>query len=206
MNPAVEEVKSRINLVDLIGEYVRLTRAGTNWKANCPFHREKSPSFMVSDEKQIWHCFGCGKGGDAFGFLMEMEGVDFKEALKILADKTGIDLSQYRSSALPAFGSDGKNGLEILELATKFYEKQLWDGAGRGKILEYLRQRGLKDEAVKEFRLGYAPAGWRNILEFMTKRGYEPKDINSTGLLVKKEGARDYYDRFRDRIIFLSKM
>ena len=95
MNSAVEDVKARINIVDLIREYVRTQKAGANWKALCPFHREKSPSFMIKEEKQLWHCFGCGKGGDAFGFLMEIESIDFKEALKILAEKTGVELPKY---------------------------------------------------------------------------------------------------------------
>ena len=216
MNPTTEEIKSKLNAVDFIGEYLRLEKAGTNWKACCPFHNEKSPSFMVSEEKQIWHCFGCGKGGDIFGFLMEMEGLEFKEAIKILADKAGVELPNYNPKATVA----KSNTLEILELATKFYEKQLWNGAGKSRALEYLRKRGIKDEATKEFRLGYAPAGWRNILNFLLERGYTIGDIEKTGLLVKKEknkgqqtasgsfsgsshGPSDnFYDRFRDRLIF----
>jgi DNA primase len=201
MNPAVEEIKARLNLVDLVGGYVRLTKAGTNWKAPCPFHREKSPSFMVSEEKQIWHCFGCGKGGDAFGFVMEMESLDFKETLKMLAEKTGVQLAQYRSEA-PEIQDNKKKILEILDLASRFYETQLWKGAGKTAILTYLKERGLKDETIQEFRLGYAPTGWRNLLDFMTGRKYDVKDVMAAGLLVQKEGTQDYYDRFRDRIIF----
>ncbi|TAK95498.1 DNA primase [Patescibacteria group bacterium] len=216
MNTAVEDVKSRINIVDLVGEYVKLQKAGSNWKAPCPFHREKSPSFMVSEEKQIWHCFGCGKGGDAFGFVMEAESLDFKEALRLLADKAGVDLQQYQTTR--GFATETPKGRtpEILELATKFFEKQLWDGVGKTKILEYLRQRGLKDETIREFRLGYAPAGWRNLLDFLTGRGYSAEEVNATGLLVQKTEetqadnnavsstlrAARYYDRFRDRIMF----
>ena len=132
MNSSTEEIKSRINVVDLIGEYIKLQKAGVNWKAPCPFHNEKTPSFVVSEEKQIWHCFGCQKGGDAFGFLMELEGIEFKEALRILAEKAGVDLPRYDSKA----SSDKNKTLEILELATKFYEKQLWSGPGKEKILK----------------------------------------------------------------------
>jgi len=184
MNTSTEDIKSRINIVDFIGEYVKLQKAGVNWKANCPFHNEKTPSFVVSDEKQVWHCFGCGKGGDIFSFLMEIEGIEFKEALKILAEKAGVKLSQYGYN--PQVTDNKNRSLEILELATKFYEKQLWEGAGKNKILKYFADRGLEKETVKEFRLGYAPPGWRNILEFLTSREYKIEEILKTGLLVQR--------------------
>jgi len=197
MNSDTEEIKSRLNVVDVLGEYIRLDKAGANWKARCPFHNEKTPSFMVSEEKQIWHCFGCQKGGDLIGFVMEMEGLEFKEALKLLADKAGVQLKRYDAK------EEGKKSrtLEILELATKFYETQLWKGEGKIKIINYLKDRGINNESIKEFRLGYAPKGWRNILTFLTGRGYAIEEISKTGLLVKKDSA-DFYDRFRDRIMF----
>jgi DNA primase len=217
MDSAVEDIKSRLNIVDLVGGYVQLQKAGANWKARCPFHNEKSPSFMVNEEKQIFHCFGCGKGGDIFRFLMEIDGLEFKEALKILADRAGVKLEQRGKPE----SSDKKTILDILELSVKFYEKQLWDGAGKDKILKYLRDRGFKDETIRAFRLGYAPAGWRNLLTFLTNRGYKPQDIMKTGLLVQKTENNEQramsndmntarcslssdhcYDRFRDRITF----
>lgn len=193
---AAEDIKNRINIVDLIGEYIKLQKAGTNWKGVCPFHKEKTPSFMVSEEKQIWHCFGCGKGGDVFSFLMEIESIEFKEALKILAEKSGVDLSQYNFST----SAVKSKSLEILELATRFYEKQLWDGAGKEKILAYLRKRGLQDETIREFRLGYAPNGWRSLMDFLKQRGYFENEILKAGLLVENKSS--HYDRFRDRIMF----
>jgi DNA primase len=212
MNSDLEEIKSRLNIVDVLGEYIRLEKAGSNYRALCPFHNEKSPSFMVSEEKQFWKCFGCGLGGDIFSFVMEIEGLEFREALKQLAEKAGVTLQGYD----PKKAEIKNRTLEILELATKFYEVQLWKGNGKIKILNYLRQRGLKDETIREFRLGYAPKGWRNILEFLTKRGFKVDEIEKTGLLVKKsENARtsdaqiqrghpmsNYYDRFRERIMF----
>ncbi len=207
MNTAVEDVKSRLNIVEVIGSYVKLEKAGLNWKARCPFHNEKSPSFMVSEERQSFHCFGCNKGGDVFTFLMEMESLDFKDALGILAERAGVDLSVYRKeyAATPngEKNEESKPRLtEILELATKFYEKQLWDGVGKEKILSYLRDRGLKDESIKLFRLGYAPEGWRHLSDFLVSRGYRPEEIEAAGLTIKKDTGRDWYDRFRDRITF----
>ncbi|MFZ2975392.1 MAG: DNA primase [Candidatus Moraniibacteriota bacterium] len=215
MNNDIEEIKSKLNIVDVLGEYIRLDKAGANWRALCPFHNEKSPSFMVNEEKQFWHCFGCQKSGDIFAFVMEMEGVEFREALKSLAEKAGVKLQSYN----PQKSEEKNRTLEILELATKFYEVQLWKGEGKEKILSYLKGRGLNDETIKEFRLGYAPGGWRNILLFLLKREYKIEEISKTGLLVQKnnsqpsdltpspspyrgEGGNRFYDRFRDRIIF----
>lgn len=197
MNSDLEEIKSRLNIVDVLGEYIRLEKAGTNFRALCPFHHEKSPSFMVSEEKQIWHCFGCQKGGDIFGFVMEMEGLEFREVLKMLADKAGVELKKYSRKN----DAQESRTLEILELATKFYEIQLWQGAGKEKIINYLKQRGFSEQTIKDFRLGYALKGWRNILEFLSKRGYKLSEIEKTGLLVKKD-ANSFYDRFRARIMF----
>ncbi|OGI24004.1 MAG: DNA primase [Candidatus Moranbacteria bacterium RIFOXYA1_FULL_44_8] len=209
----VEDIKNRISVVDLVGEYVRLQKAGSAWRALCPFHNEKTPSFMVSEERRSFHCFGCGKGGDIFTFVMEMEGLEFREALEQLAQKAGIELKRFEK------GDKEKESVKpklynILELAAKWYEKNLWEGRGKEKILGYLRGRGLEDETIKKFRLGYAPEGWRNLLEFLKKKNFSVADIAKTGLLVEKGfekkipnskyQAQDtkYYDRFRDRIVF----
>jgi len=205
MNNNVEEVKARLNIVDIVSEHVRLTKAGANWKGLCPFHHEKSPSFMVNEEKQIFHCFGCGKGGDVLTFVQEIESLEFREVLKMLAERAGVQLEQYESQD----SGNKKRILAALELATKFYETQLWKGVGKDKILQYLRKRGLADESIQKFRLGYAPSGWSNILKFLTDRGFTLDEINKTGLLVEKANEAksykpeaSYYDRFRDRIIF----
>lgn len=210
MNSEVEEIKSRLNLIDILGEYIRLEKAGANFKARCPFHNEKTPSFMASEDKQIWHCFGCGKGGDIFGFVMEMEGMDFKEALKFLADKAGVKIQRFD----PQKENQKNRTLEILDLASRFYEAQLWKSSAAPKILAYLRERGIKEGIMKDFRLGFAPAGWRNLANFLVSRGYGIEEIKKTGLLVEKKQAlpadsknaenstAGYYDRFRDRIIF----
>ena len=198
MNNNVEEIKARLNIVDVVGEYVRLTKAGANWKGLCPFHHEKSPSFMVNEEKQIFHCFGCTKGGDVISFVMEMESLEFREALKILAEKAGVELEEYKSQD----SGNKKRIMSALELSAKFYETQLWNGMGKNKILKYLCDRGLTDKSIKKFRLGYAPNGWDNVIKFLTGRGYSMEEIMQTGLLVQKDNSTGYYDRFRDRIMF----
>ena len=167
MNSDVEEIKSRLNIIDVLRDYIRLEKAGANYRANCPFHNEKTPSFMVSEDKQIWHCFGCGKGGDIFGFVMEIEGLGFRETIQLLAEKAGVEMKKINPQAT----ADKNKTLEILELATKFYETQLWKGATGKKILAYLKERGLRDDSIKDFRLGYAPTGWRNILTFFRQEG-----------------------------------
>jgi len=208
MNSDIEEIKSRLNIVDVLGEYIRLERAGANWRANCPFHNEKSPSFMVSSDKQIWHCFGCQKGGDIFGFVMEIEGLEFRDALKLLAEKAGVELKKGN----PQEAAQKSKTLEILELATRFYQAHLLQTPAGKKILDYLRDRGLNDESIKKFRLGYAPNGWKNTLNFLMKKGFTEQEIAKTGLLVesqKNQNSTNYqpqttnhYDRFRDRIMF----
>lgn len=200
---AVQDIKARLNIVDVVGGYVRLTKSGAHWKACCPFHNEKSPSFMVNEERQIFHCFGCGKGGDMFSFVEEIEGVDFREALRLLAEKAGVELPKYRKASVFAPGGveEPDRTKEILELSTKFFETQLWSGEGTKKALPYLRDRGLSDESIRTFRLGYAPEGWRHLLDFLVGRGYREDELERAGLVIKKDGG-GYYDRFRDRIMF----
>lgn len=207
-----DEIKARLNIVDVISGYVKLDKAGVHWKACCPFHQERTPSFMVNEEKNMWHCFGCGKGGDVFAFVMEMEGLDFREALVMLAERAGVELSRYRSEDKGNKEQKDRT-LELLELTTKFFEKQLWDGAGKKQCLLYLRERGLTDESIHKFRLGYAPDGWRHLLEFLTGKEYTTQEMENAGLIIRKssEGDQDsksknqdsrFYDRFRDRIMF----
>ncbi|MFZ1683820.1 MAG: DNA primase, partial [Candidatus Zixiibacteriota bacterium] len=183
-----------------------------HWKANCPFHQEKSPSFMVNEERQMWHCFGCGKGGDAFAFVMEIEGLDFKEALRLLADKAGVKLEPYQGGG-GGSKEEKDRSHDILELSTKFFEKQLWESDRGKKMLDYLHGRGLTDGSIHQFRLGYAPDGWRYLLEFLLKQGYAAAEIEKVGLIIQKSSADStnnslptthskHYDRFRDRIMF----
>ena len=126
----------------------------------------------------MWHCFGCGKGGDVFAFVMEIEGLEFREALKLLAEKAGVELPEYRSDGR-AMAETKDRGLEILELATKFYEKQLWESERGKKMLAYLRDRGLSDESIQSYRLGYAPDGWEHVSKFLLSRGFRNEELES---------------------------
>src|SRR3989344_9556196 len=155
----VEQIKDRLSIVDVISSYIKVEKSGINFKARCPFHNEKSPSFFVSPTRRSYHCFGCNKGGDIFSFVEEIEGVSFVEALRILADKAGVKLEDFKS------GFDPKDVLyKIMDSAAKFYEENL---AKNKPALEYLHKRGLTDETIKEFRIGFAPIGWQNILHFL---------------------------------------
>jgi len=199
----VEEIKSKIDVVDFVSEYIQLKRSGTSFRAICPFHRDNAPSFFVSQEKQIWHCFGCGKGGDIFGFLMEMEGIDFPEALRILAQKAGVEIQKYDRQTV----SQKTKLLDLNRWAAEFYNKVYWESSLAEPARKYLEQRGLDKKIINQFQLGYAPDKWDTLLKFLLKRGYQEKDIEAAGLIVKKQsGASNqgsgYYDRFRNRIIF----
>jgi len=193
----VEEIKQKLDIVDVIGSYVELKKAGTNYKALCPFHKETQPSFMVNQERQIFKCFGCGKSGDIFSFIQEIEGVEFPDALKILAERAGVRLKETDKK----YYNLKKNLYEINELAAKFYEYILHkEKVGQEKGLKYLKKRRIKPKTIKKFRLGYAPNAWQTISEFLKKRDYSKAEIVRAGLAIAKSDS--IYDRFRGRIIF----
>lgn len=194
---AVEEVKSRLNIEDVIGEYVQLKRAGRNWKGLSPFSDEKSPSFMVSPEKQIWHDFSSGKGGNVFSFIMEVEGMTFKEALELLARKAGVDLEQYRSKSSGRRGQDKERLYELLEWTTKFYQAQL---RGSRQALEYvLKKRQFSKETVLEWRLGYSPNTGTALIDFLRGKGFTPDEMKSAGVTAQR--FRGVGDMFRGRVM-----
>ena len=194
---AVEDIKQRLSIEDVIGEYVELKRAGRNWKGLSPFSSERSPSFMVSPEKQIWHDFSSGKGGSMFGFVMEMEGVDFKGALEILARKAGVDLDQYRSSRGNSRGKEKERLYDLLEWATKFYQTQL---RSQHEALEYLlRKRGFSKETALEWRLGYSPNTGQALVTFLKGKKFTEAEIKAAGLSANR--FRGVGDMFRGRIM-----
>lgn len=198
----VELVKSKIDIVDFLSEYIQLKKAGRSFKALCPFHGEKTPSFVVSPERQSWHCFGaCGEGGDVISFLQKWENLEFLEALKILAQRAGITLSSYQ----PSEGVKLKEKLyKINHLASEFFHFLLTSHKSGSRAREYLKSRGIKDEIIKTFTLGYAPDSWDSLIKFLLKKGYSNTDINTAGLLVRSDRGT-YYDRFRGRLVFTLK-
>jgi len=193
---AVEEVKSRLAIEDVIGEYVQLKRAGRNWKGLSPFGNEKTPSFVVSPDKGIWHDFSSGKGGDVFSFVMEVEGLDFKATLELLARKAGVDLEQFRGTG----GGRGPNKerlYELLELATKFYQVQF---SKNKQALEYvLGERKFTKETALEWRLGYAPNTGTALMEFIKSKGFTFDEAKQTGLIAQR--SRGTGDMFRGRLM-----
>jgi DNA primase len=197
MPTPAELVKSKTDLVDLINGYVKLSPAGSNWKCRCPFHAEKTPSFMVTREKQVWHCFGCGRGGDAIAFVQEIEGMDFPEALRHLAARAGVELPQTGQRV----SSRKAKLLEVLESASAYYSRVLAESADAEPARVYLTKRGITDESMQGFRLGFAPAAWDTLAIAMRAKGIPEDVMVEAGLVIKKPGGGTY-DRFRGRIIF----
>lgn len=185
----VEQIKQKLNIVDVLSSYVTLINAGNTYKARCPFHNEKTPSFFISPERGTYYCFGCGAKGDIFSFVQQFEGLDFMGALKMLAEKAGVELTHTHVK-------DNKSDLyQIMEDATVFFEKNL---TKEPKVRDYLHARGLTDETIKDFRIGWVPDEWRAVHDHLKK--YQVSDIEKVGLIKKTE--KGYYDRFRGRIMF----
>lgn len=194
----VEEVKRKVNIVDIVGEKVALKKAGRNYKGLCPFHGERTPSFMVNEELQIYKCFGCGKGGDVISFVEETEGMDFTEALKMLADRVGVKLVLIKDEGR----SEKDKMLAAHDLAMRFYKFLLRKHAV-GKVgRDYLTKRGINEKLMETFELGFAPEGWENLKKFLVdKKGINAEMLVRAGLLGKSSKGI-YYDRFRGRVIF----
>lgn len=193
---SVDQIKSKIDIVSLISSYIKLDKAGTNFKGRCPFHNEKTPSFFVSPDRGSYYCFGCQAKGDIFTFVQEFEGLDFIGSLKVLADRAGVTLENYNSEEK----TEKQRLHSVLEQAVFFYEKNL---ANNKTALDYLHNRGVLDSTIKDFRIGFAPAEWRSLFDFLSGRGVSEKDMLLVGLIKRKEGTTDsYYDTFRGRIMF----
>jgi len=197
----IAEVKQRLDVVDLVSEYVTLQKAGRNFKALCPFHSEKHPSFFVFPAQQSWHCFGaCGTGGDIFSFIMKKEGIDFGQALRLLAQRAGITLSPLNA---PDKAVDEKKErlFQINEAATEYYHHLLSNTKAGGATRNYLAKRKVMPETIKEFRLGFSPDAWETLKNYLLGKGYTERELIEAGLIIEKEEGGSY-DRFRNRLMF----
>lgn len=200
MSQITEEIKEKLDIVDVISAYIKVEKTGINYKAKCPFHNEKTPSFYISTQRQTFYCFGCQEKGDIFTFVEKFEGLDFKGALTTLADKAGVELKKFKGEEFSDRENKEKEKLyEILEEATKIFERNLSEFP-KGK--QYLKGRGLSEEGIKKWRIGYAKDEWRNLHDNLLNKGFSKSDLISVGLVKKVDGEEKYYDTFRDRIIF----
>jgi DNA primase len=199
----ITEIKNAVDIVDIISDSVLLKKTGRNFVGLCPFHSEKTPSFTVSPEKQIYHCFGCGSGGNAFSFLMNQEGLSFPEAARALAKRYGISIpTQSLTPEERQKISHKENLLRINKLAMDYFQHALSNPGTGDRARTYLEQRGFSADIIKQFNLGYAPAGWDNLIRFFSKKRTSGKLLESAGLVIARKDQRGGYDRFRDRIIF----
>lgn len=194
----IDEIRQASDVVAVVGQYLPLKKMGNTYKTLCPFHQEKTPSFNVNPQKQIWHCFGCGKGGNVYTFLMEYDKVSFVEAVRTLAQKAGIKIPETRADY-----QDGQHDLlyQANELAARFYSDNLADPKNQ-LAREYLEKRGITKETIDLFRLGYAPNEWDGFLKYAGRSGLSLPLLQEAGLIVARETGTGFYDRFRHRIIF----
>ena len=195
----IQRILDQNNIVDIIEEYLPLKKAGANYSTNCPFHKEKTPSFIVSPDKQIFHCFGCGESGDSIGFLTKYRNFTFVEAAEYLADRAGIVLEEINSPRINNNKETADKLYRINRDAAAYFYKNL---RNYPHVIEYLRSRNIKSNVIKLFGIGYAMGEWDNLLNYLKNEGYKEEDILKAGLIIRNEKNDTYYDRFRNRVIF----
>ena len=200
MRDLIDEVKNRCDIVSVISQYINLKSSGSNYSGLCPFHNEKTGSFHVNQKKQIYKCFGCGEGGDVINFVMKIENLDFIDAIKLLAQKNGIEFKTNLSEADKAKMESIKLMQDIHLQAARFYFANLTKSKNAG--YDYLKRRGLSDKTIKKFGLGYSIYSWNSLMDYLLSIGYEKKDLVKSGLVTHKEDDNKYYDRFRNRVMF----
>ncbi len=191
----VSRIKEKLGIVDVVGTYVKLDKAGANLRGRCPFHNEKTPSFFVSPDRGTYKCFGCSEGGDIFTFVERFEGVDFLGALKILAEKAGVELVKED----PRVRDERETLFKIMEEATSFFERKLSENKD---VQDYLKKRGLSEETIKKFRIGFVLDEWSSLYDFLKTKKFNDTEIEKVGLTKKRESGSGCYDRFRGRVIF----
>ena len=197
MSLETEQIKERINIADVVGEYVQLKQAGQSMKGLCPFHMEKTPSFIVTPRRGSWHCFGCGEGGDVFSFVEKVEGIDFPAALKLLAQRAGVQLPERRPQA------EGRRQrlFDVLTIASQFYHEILMNQKAGARAKEYLLERGVTEKTMQEFAIGYAPHSWDTLSKWLAQKGYTVEEMIAVGIVGKRDTGKTF-DRFRGRIMF----
>ena len=205
----IDDLLDRTDIVDLVDGHVKLKKTGRNYSACCPFHKEKTPSFSVSPDKQFYYCFGCGAGGNAIGFLMQLANLNFPEALEELAGKAGLTVpkddsvtSKAASAASQAKTQARNQAYDILNQASQYYQSQLRRHPDRQKAVTYLKGRGLNGQIAQRFGVGYAPTGWQNLMQELAPKAEQEQGLIDAGMVVEKEENKRRYDRFRDRIMF----
>ena len=199
--PVLEQIRQNNDVVEVIGSYFPLRRAGANFRALCPFHKEKTPSFNVNPSKQIWHCFGCGEGGNVFTFVMKYENLDFLAAVRRLAERAGIKLEYEERDGEP--GRDQKDQLlKLHEIAANFYHHNLMKEPSANIAREYLKKRKITSETAKKWRLGYSPEAWDGLIQHAAAKKFAAETLAAGGLALEREKGDGYYDRFRGRLMF----
>ena len=199
LSSTIDEIRNKADILQIVGEYVPLKKRGKNYLGLCPFHSEKTPSFTVSPEKQIFHCFGCNEGGNLFAFLMKIENISFSESVELLGERVGIAVK--KTGAPSALQSDKDKFIGIMDLAQKFYLENLESSDG-DIAKDYMKKRGLNEASVKVFDLGYSPDKWDSLLNFLFKKGVAQKDMEKLGLIIERADKSGFYDRFRGRLMF----
>jgi DNA primase len=200
---SVERVKEAVDMVEVVSAYTDLKRSGTRFTGLCPFHDERSPSFSVNAEEKLYHCFGCGVGGDVFRFVEEKEGLAFPDAVEMLADRYGVELERVAEDPRAEEHRRKRARLsELLERAAGFYASFLWDSPQAERARKYLAERGLSEEVLREFGVGCAPGSWDSILLRGQRAGYSVEEIEAAGLVLRSQKGKGHYDRFRSRIVF----
>jgi DNA primase len=196
----LDEIRNRVDIVGIISEYVPLKPSGKGHKGLCPFHQEKTPSFMVDSEKQIFHCFGCGEGGNVFSFIMKMEKLNFPEAVKMLAEKAGVQLPTPKNQDSQLY-RERETILRLNEISASYYQKILYEQNGK-KALKYLSERNFKKETIQKFHLGYALPGYEHLIKILVQKKFKATDLFKAGLAVKSRKTGNVIDYFRNRVMF----